>query len=130
MKKILVPVMAGKKNIWLIIHGMQLARRIRGKVYILEIEEDENQKSSGMEERIRSWNIINTQKKGVTSEYFYVTGKFSEEILKFSKRHKINTLVLELLPKKTKGTAKELIEFINKLRKQGDYRVELVSKKR
>ena len=136
MERILVPVVTGGQNIWLIIHGMQLAERIGGSVYILEINQDGGDsaaqavtvESKKIMERSRT-KTANVYKKEVKSEFFQVNGEFCDEILKFCEQFKITNLVLAMTPLNKKETPTKILEMINTLTNGKNCRVELVGKK-
>ena len=135
MERILVPVVTGGQNIWLIIHGMQLAERIGGTVYILEIDQSDGSSTENVLKRPNRLTTgskalaANAHKKEVKSEYFLVKGEFCDEIMKFCDRHLITNLVLELAPANRKQTPARILEMINTLRAQRSCRVELIGRK-
>ncbi len=135
MERILVPVITGGQNIWLIIHGMQLAERLGGTVYILEIDQVENGSTEGIcagPNRLPTGNkalAARAHKKEVQSEYFLVKGEFCDEIVKFCDRYSITYLVLELAPAGRKEAPARILEMINTLKNSRNCRVELVGRK-
>jgi hypothetical protein len=136
MERILVPVISGGQDIWLIIHGMQLAERIGGTVYILEIDQSGNGSPEGvpaagpkkLTTEGKAW-AARAQKKEVKSEYFLVKGDFCDEVVKFCKRNRITNLVLELSPVGKKETPAQMLKMINILKRSYCCRVELVGRK-
>jgi|GEM_PF-2662815 len=135
MERILVPVMKGRQDIWLIIHGMQLAERIGGTVYILEIDQSEAGspgKIAAGPKRLTTGSMAwaaRAQKKEVKSEYFQVKGEFCNEVLNFCSQYWITNLVLELTPVTKKETPAKILQMINTLRNSKSCRVELVGRK-
>lgn len=135
MERILVPVARGKQDILLIIHGMQLAERIGGTIYILEIDQTEEvskKSNSSAAQRLTdgsgAW-AANVQRKEVKSEYFQVKGEFCNEVLNFCSQYWITNLVLELTPVTKKETPAKILQMINTLRNSKSCRVELVGRK-
>jgi hypothetical protein len=114
---------------------MQLAERIGGTVYILEIDQSD---CSSCENVLKGPNRLTTgskalaakaHKKEVKSEYFLVKGKFCDEIMKFCDRYLITNLVLELTPSSRIQTPARLLEMINTLKARRNCRVELIGRK-
>jgi hypothetical protein len=135
MERILVPVASGRQDIWLIIHGMQLAERIGGTIYILEIDysDGDSQKNSSFGAKRSTsgggaW-AASTQRKEVNSEYFQVKGDFYDEILKFCHRYRITNLVLDMTPIGKKETPEKMLKMINTLKQSRGCRVELIRRK-
>jgi K+-sensing histidine kinase KdpD len=135
MERILVPVARGKKDIWLIIHGMQLAERIGGTVYILEIDqfgEGRKKNTSSAAQRVtggESGWAANTGRKEVKSEYFQVKGEFCDEIMKFCRRYRITNLVLDLTPVGKIETPERMLNMINSLKNSNGCNIELIGRK-
>ncbi len=135
MERILVPVTRGKQDILLIIHGMQLAERIGGTIYILEIDQREGGGTKGRSSAAQrltdggsAW-AANVQRKEVKSEYFQVKGEFCDEILKFCNRYRITNLVLDVSPVGKIETPERMLKMINSLKNRKGCRVELVGRK-
>jgi K+-sensing histidine kinase KdpD len=135
MERILVPVVTDGQNIRLIIHGMQLAERIGGTVYILEIDQSECTSTENVHQGPNRQMTVSkalaatAHKKEVKSEYFLVKGRFCDEIIKFCDRYSITNLVLELTPICRKESPARILEMINILKDKKNCRVELVGRK-
>lgn len=135
MERILVPVVAGKKDIRLINHGLQLASRIGGLVFILEIDQAED----GIENETVLIPKLAPHPDGslaaqsfeeeVRREYFQVRGDFCTEVMRFCLQKHISTLVLEIAPAGRKASPSSLLKMISSLQVKKICRVELVGKK-
>ncbi len=135
MERILVPVVTGGQDIWLIIHGMQLAERIGGTVYILEIDQSDDNAVDGIPAGLKplktgnkAW-AVKAHKKEVKSEYFMVKGDFCDQVVKFCNLYRITNLVLELTPVSKKETLARMVKMINTLKDGRRCQVELVGRK-
>ena len=130
-----MPVGAGEKDIWLIVHGLQLASRIGGLVYILEIDQTENGIADGavpMPQPLpQVEGLIAAQKfeEEVRREYFQVRGDFCTEVMRFCVQKQITTLVLEIVSAGRQVSPSSLLNMISSLQAKKVCRVELVGKK-
>lgn len=135
MERILIPVTSDNQDILLIIHGMQLAERIGGTIYILEIDRSgtftEKNSSFGSQrstKRGAAW-AAGKQRKEVKSEYFQVRGDFCEEIMNFCHRYRITSLVLDLTHIGKFEAPDKILKMINSLKKVRGCGIELIRRK-
>ena len=135
MERILVPVGAGQKDIKVTIHGLQLASRIRGVMYILEIDQTDNGIASEAVElpkplpQLDRLFAAQTFEKEVRCEYFQVRGDYCTEVMRFCLQKQITTLVLEIAPASRKASPASLLQMIGSLQAKNVCRVELIGKK-
>jgi K+-sensing histidine kinase KdpD len=136
MENVLVPVIAGGKDIWLVIHAMQLATRLEGNLYILEVDSKVASKAdrSGATERevgatVRpSWTTSTEEKEG-RSAYFHAQGEYCEEILKFCSQHRVTTVVLELAPANSLVSPGAIRAMVRSLQSKNGCHIELIARK-
>lgn len=135
MERILVPVGAGEKDIRLLIHGLQLASRISGLIYILEIDQTKSvftseavslPKPVPQMERLMA---AQTFEEEVQCEYFQVSGEYCQEVMRFCLQKQITTLVLGIAPADRHVSPSSLLQMISSLQAGKVCRVELVGKK-
>lgn len=135
MERILVPVGAGEKDIRVIIHGLQLAGRIGGLVYVLEIARQVNgmtdtsvliPKPVPLSQRPIT---AKTFKEDIQCEYFQVKGDFCAEVMHFCLQKQITTLVLEIAPASRLASPSSLLQMISSLQAKKICQVELIGKK-
>lgn len=130
-----MPTCAGEKDIWLINHGVQLASRINGLVYIFEIDQAEsgiaNEAIPIPKPLPQVERLIAAQKfeEEVRREYFQVRGDFCVEVMRFCLQKQITTLVLEIAPASRYASPTKLLKLISSLQAKKVCRVELVGKK-
>jgi len=131
MEKILLPIWEGIEDIWIIVHTMQLTKRVGGKLFILEVRgstryQSEEKKGNGnILFRIRS---MDPKQREVSWEYFQVKGDFFTEIIKFIKKEGIDTVVLELPQKGSRQSPDSILDLVNRLKSQYNCKIELVRK--
>ncbi|WP_028580317.1 hypothetical protein [Desulfogranum japonicum] len=132
MEKILVPVVAGEKNIWAVIHGLQLARRVQGTVTILEIDVSGEQEQASARIPPINRNIIHqrwreqAEQKEVSYEYVQVKGSFCREIRRFCYRNSHSTLILEMSVNGKKTTPEAMLKMARTLQTEKICKVELL----
>jgi len=131
----LVPVGAGEKDIRIIIHGLQLASRIGGLVYVLEVAQKESDIKSDtvlipkplpqLEELIAA----QTFEEEIGCEYFQVSGDYCKEVMRFCLQKQITTLVLEIASAVRHASQGSVLQMISSLQVKKVCRVELVGKR-
>lgn len=135
MERILVPVNAGEKDIRVTIHGLQLASRISGVMYILEIDQaDSNTAGEAIVSpkplpQLDSLFAAQTFEEEVRCEYFRVRGDYCTEVIRFCLQKQITTLVLEIGTASRKVSPSSLLQMISALQAKKVCRVELIGKK-
>ncbi len=129
MRNILIPIFPNPDNLWLVMHGTQLAERIGGKVYVLEIKSPRD--SGGRE---ISGDMVSEgcgfkhekKQKEVKSEYYCVRGNFFQECLKIIEEKKIDCVVLTI--PRDEENIRQVVKLVRHLKARGICRVELVKK--
>lgn len=135
MERILVPVVSGRRDTRLIIHGIQLAERIGGTIYILEIDHLEEGSPAPTFPASRQQNhegaSLTAKSGGEESrcEFFQTRGEYCDEIINFCSRFRITNLVLDLTSAGKRETPVRMLEMINSLKQRLGCRVELIGKK-
>lgn len=135
MEKILVPFWVDEEDIWIVVHGMQLAKRIGGKLFLLEIVDNSlalletvgNRQAGdiGPHSALALRSIaLDTNKKGVCCEYVQVKGDFCAEIVKFVQEQGINTVVLQMPGKRQRADA--VLNLVHCLKEVANCKIELL----
>nr|HID57951.1 universal stress protein [Desulfobacterales bacterium] len=138
MERILVGLDPGKTSLWAAIHALNLAKRIKAKVFILMVEGDmQREERTRIEERIQSSvkadleALIETERsEGIAVEYYVAHGPYDQELIRFIKKNKITLLVLGLPSWRKKGSSGKIMGLVEKIRRRVDCRIEVVHEKR
>lgn len=135
MESILVPVVLGEKNIWLVIHALQLARRLGGSVTVLEIDVSEDNDRPGVQARpehrdsMRTYWAKQAELKEVNYEHVQVKGGFCDEIRRLCQQNSFSTLVLEMSVSGKNTTPAAMLKMVSNLQAERICKVELLGKK-
>ena len=135
MERILVPILKGTKDTWLLNHGLQLARLVGGTLFILEIgvmNEDSDRLYGSGAVRVpvaRGELAARIRDKEVDCEYFQMTGEFCEGIFRFCDQHRITKVVLGHFQSVGFGVPEKMHKLIKSLASLNTCQVELVRKK-
>jgi hypothetical protein len=132
MRKIVVPIVLGEKEIWSVVHGLQLAGRVGGSVTVLEIDvskkglQQSADATSARQIAMRRFWAQQAKKKEVSYDYVQVKGKFCDEVYHYCNRHSYTTLVLEMsmIGKNTTPTA--VLKMVDTLQSKNICKVELL----
>jgi len=137
MERILVGLDPGKTSLWAAIHALNLAKRIKAKVFILMVEGDtQTQKGLRIEKRVQSSVradlealIERGRSEGIAVEYYIAQGSYERELIHFIKKNKITLLVFGLPSCRKKGPSGKFMDLVEKIRRRVDCRIEIVHEK-
>ncbi|MBW2023405.1 MAG: universal stress protein [Deltaproteobacteria bacterium] len=134
MEKILVALDPEKTSVWTVVHGLNLARRIHAKLFILIVsgctvsEGLEKPLPVRLKEEVESL-IEEARSEGISVELYIASGAFDEEVVKFIRDNKVTLLVLGVPPSCKKGASTKFFDFVEKIRRRVDCRIEIVNEK-
>jgi hypothetical protein len=132
MEKILVPIWPNQDDIWVTVHGMQLARRINAQLFLLEFLDSKQtthtlpDNNGGDRAVIIKSLVMDAKKGGVRSVYYNVNGEFHTEVIKYIKAHNISIVVLELPERKVGKHANDILMLVKKLMETNECKIEFV----
>ncbi|MBT8763425.1 universal stress protein [Desulfohalobiaceae bacterium Ax17] len=132
MEKILVPIWPNQDDIWVTVHGMQLARRINAQLFLLEFLDSKQtthtlpDNNGGDRAVIIKSLVMDAKKGGVRSVYYNVNGEFHTEVIKYIKEHNISIVVLELPERKVGKHANDILMLVKKLMETNECKIEFV----
>ncbi|WP_457572237.1 hypothetical protein [Desulfovulcanus sp.] len=132
MEKILVPIWPEQDDIWVTVHGMQLARRINAQLFLLE-PLDRKQTTHTLPDNnvgdradIVKSLVMDAKKGGVRSVYYKVNGEFYTEVIEYIKANNITIVVLELPERKGSKYADDILMLVKKLMETNECKIEVV----
>ncbi len=132
MERILVPIWPEQDDIWVTVHGMQLARRINAQLFLLEFLDRKQtthtlpDNNVGDRADIVKSLVMDAKKGGVRSVYYKVNGEFYTEVLEYIKAHHITIVVLELPERKGGKYAGDILMLVKQLRETNECKIEIV----
>ncbi len=137
MERILVGMESGRTSLWAVVHALNLAKRIKARVFILLVTDDvpaKGKKDSFIDEMETSVKasleslIEEGISDGIVVDYYITQGQYDNELVKFIKVNKITLLVVGMptAPYIHPGDFNDLIE---KIRHRIDCRIEVVHEK-
>ena len=136
MEKILVGLDPGKTSLWAAIHALNLAKRIRAKVFFLLVidpavkESKESlirQINASMKEDLESL-IEKGISDGIPVDYYIAYGQYESELVEFVKENRITMLVVGS-PTPKDGFLENFDDLLQKIRHRIDCRIEVVHEK-
>ena len=136
MEKILVGLDPGKTSLWAAIHALNLAKRIRAKVFFLLVidpavkESKESlirQINASMKEDLESL-IEKGISDGIPVDYYIAYGQYESELVEFVKENRITMLVVGS-PTPQDGYLENFDDLLQKIRHRIDCRIEVVHEK-
>ena len=134
MEKILVALDPGKTSIWAAIHGLNLARRIRAKVYVLVVSapkgsvDVEGRLWQDVKEEIEAL-VEQARSEGISVDLYVAFGHYDEEVVKFIRDNKVTLLVLGVPLPGTGSFRSKFFDFVEKIRQRVDCKIEIVNEK-
>lgn len=134
MERILVALDPGRTSIWTIVHGINLGKRVSGRVYILIISKKNSSRSiekhinSDVQKRVESL-IDEARSEGLFVDLYVTHGSFDHELIKFIKENKISLLILGVPVSSKEGSLQKFLKFAEKIRQRVDCRIEIVNEK-
>jgi len=134
MEKILVAVDPGKTSIWTAVHGLNLARRIRARVYILLVSAPRGAGSAeeflrqDVKDEIEAL-VEEARSEDISVDLYVAFGPYDEEVVKFIRDNKITLLVLGVPLPGTGSSRSKFFDFVEKIRRRVDCRIEIVNEK-
>ena len=132
MERILVPIWPEQDDIWVTVHGMQLARRINGQLFLLEFLDSKQTTRTLPDNNVHDRGdivkslVMDAKKGGVRSVYYKVNGEFYTEVLEYIKAHHITIVVLELPERKGGKYAGDILMLVKQLRETNECKIEIV----
>lgn len=136
MEKILVGLDPGKTSLWAAVHALNLAKRIRARVYILLVidpaakgseESLMRQVEASMKASLESL-IKGGIADGIPVDYYISYGQYDNELVKFVKENRITMLVVGS-PTTQDGRLEDFDDLLEKIRHRIDCRIEIVHEK-
>ncbi len=134
MERVLVALEPGKTSIWTVVHGLNLARRIRARVFILLVSE--TRVAEGVERRLREdlqeeieSLIEEARSEEIEVELYMAYGEYDDEVVRFIKDNKITLLVLGVPLSKRGGTTSKFLDLVERIRGRVECRIEIVNEK-
>ncbi len=134
MERILVALEPGRTSIWTVVHGLNLARRIHARVFILVITPVPD--AAAVEKRLRDdfkeeteALIEKARSEGVPVDLYMAFGMYDEEVIKFIKDHRITLLVVGN-PLRGREARSGFIDLVERIKRRVGCRIEIVDKKR
>lgn len=133
MERILVAMNTEGSSFWAAIHALNLAKRIKAKVFFLLVLDAESKGASDdrMEDSARKRLeplIENGRSKGLTVEYYLTRGNYEEELISFIQENKVTFLVVGS-PGKEEGSRETFTKVLEKIRHRINCRIEVVYEK-
>ncbi len=134
MEKILVALNSGKTTLWSVVHALNLAKRIRARVYILIIpgpisEEKETKKSVSMIQKELSPLIDGARLDGVLVDTYISYGKYDQEIIRFIRENSIDLLIIGIPSSQKVNYKSKFFDDVEKIRQRIDCRIEIVNER-
>ena len=136
MEKILVGLDPGKTSLWAAVHALNLAKRIKARLYFLLVIDpaakgsDESlirQVEASMKSKLESL-IEEGISNGIPVNYYITYGQYDNELVKFVKENKITMLVMGS-PTPQDGRLEDFDNLLEKIRHRIDCRIEVVHEK-
>ena len=137
MERILVGMETGRTSIWAVVHALNLAKRIKARVFILLVIDDalaKKGKDSFMDEMETSVkaSLESLIEKGISDglsiDYYITRGQYDNELVKFIRGNKITLLVVGS-PTDKNYHHNDFSDFVEKIRHRIDCRIEVVHEK-
>ena len=137
MERILVGMESKRTSLWAVVHALNLAKRIKARVFILLVTDDipakgkENSFMDEMETSVKA-SLESLIEEGISDgipvDYYIVRGQYDSELVKFIRGNKITLLVVgsPTAPYVHSGDFNDLVE---KIRHRIDCRIEVVHEK-
>ena len=134
MERILVALDPGRTTLWAAVHGINLARRIKAKVYVLVVTS--SAEPGGEEAYIQKTIkkeleplIDEARSEGVWIDFYVAYGKFHEEVIRFIKENKITLLIVGVLVSGKKTISAKFSDMLEEIRRRVSCRIEMVNEK-
>jgi len=137
MQKILVGLDPGKTSLWAAVHALNLAKRIKARLYFLLVIDpaaakgfDESlirQVEASMKSKLESL-IEEGISDGIPVDYYITYGQYDNELVKFVKENKITMLVMGSSTPQD-GRLEDFDNLLEKIRHRIDCRIEVVHEK-
>ena len=136
MQKILVGLDPGKTSLWAAVHALNLAKRIKARLYFLLVIDpaakgsDESlirQVEASMKSKLESL-IEEGISDGIPVDYYITYGQYDNELIKFVKENRITMLVVGS-PTPQNGRLEDFDDLLEKIRHRIDCRIEVVHEK-
>ena len=137
MQKILVGLDPGKTSLWAAVHALNLAKRIKARLYFLLVIDpaaakgfDESlirQVEASMKSKLESL-IEEGISNGIPVNYYITYGQYDNELVKFVKENKITMLVMGSSTPQD-GRLEDFDNLLEKIRHRIDCRIEVVHEK-
>lgn len=136
MEKILVGLYPGKTSLWAAVHALNLATRIRSRLYFLLVIDPSTKRSdesfmrqieASMKSSLESL-VEEGISKGIPVNYYITYGQYDNELVKFVKENKITILVVGS-PSLQQRRIENFDDFLEKIRHRIDCRIEVVHEK-
>ena len=128
MERILVGVGPQTQKLWAAVHAVGLARRMQARVsFLLVLEPGPGGKGeiSPPQRRELESLIDQVRSEGLPVEYYISQGSFEEELVRFTKEHRVTMLVIDQ-PTARGGAGHESTTLLEKIRHRVDCRIEVV----
>ncbi|MDQ7031472.1 MAG: hypothetical protein Q9M37_01970 [Desulfonauticus sp.] len=94
MTKILLPICNGELDLWLFLHGLKVAERCLGSMYVLNVSSDSNVSFGQSLYQNKIKKMLNTKSKEVQNVYCNVVGEFKSEVVNFVLKEGIDLVIL------------------------------------
>jgi len=136
MEKVLVGLYPGKTSLWAAVHALNLATRIKSRLYFLLVIDpaakgsDESlmrQVEASMKSSLESL-VEEGISDGIPVDYYITYGQYDNELVKFVKENKITILVVGSPPFQH-GRFEDFDDLLEKIRHRIDCRIEVVHEK-
>lgn len=134
MEKILVVMDPQRPHFFAGIHALNLAKRIKAKVFFLLVfptekpgKSIEPSNATAVKQKVRIL-LEEARSEGLTVDYYLAYGNYESELVSFVQENKITLLVVESSAERSES--KDIFrEFLDKLRHRINCRIEVVNEK-
>lgn len=133
MERILVGMNTETSSFWAGIHALNLAKRIRAKIFFLLVLDPRPQGPSRAECEIAFRKrleplIEDGRSEGMTVEYYLTHGDYEKELVNFAQENGITLLVIGF-PAEQHGSRGSFRSFLERIRHRLGCRIEVVQEK-
>ena len=126
MERILVGVGPQTSKLWAALHAVGLARRMQARVsFLLVLEPGATVWLAPPKRQDLERLIDQVRAEGLPVEYFISQGSFEEELVRFTKEHRVTMLVIDQ-PTAQSGDGHDSTTLLEKIRHRVDCRIEVV----
>jgi nucleotide-binding universal stress UspA family protein len=136
MERIMVAMDPSRTHLFVVIHALNLARRINAKVFFLLIfpvgadrpwKTGENENAATVKKSVDAL-IDDARSEGITVDYYTAYGDYESELIRFVQENKVTLLVIESATG-TKDATEDFKNFLDRLRHRINCRIEVVNEK-